>query len=259
MKFTNVVLTLPADVKAEIDALIEKQCSGRSISSTMKEKYPESTGVVIPSLPTLLKYIRYYQTSKRDLQRNSIEKGLITKLETGIVEINQVLVQVSQGQSPNFDKVRLLEGLAGKCLQRVKRLEDLTEDSKKPIPSVENAIVRYLSTVKDIIQSSAELSSDAPNDRDLIQLVKAETRELLELVKTLILEICPEKYEEFRLRLQDKLQTMPKQEPVVVEAEATPAEPEIQELDSEGEIPLEQDTAEPQITETNGQNSQSNT
>jgi hypothetical protein len=203
MKFQNAVMALPPDIKAEVDSLVENNCSGRSLYFTLKEKYKETAQ--IPSIPTLLKYIKYYHASKQQVQRQVVEEKMLTKLEGGIVEVDRVLIQISKGEDPSFNKIHLLEGLAGKCLKRIQNLENMVSTYKDPDPAVENVIVRYVSTVKEIVQSVVTLANESQDDQVLIQMIRAETSGILRAVNEVLLDLCPDKYEEFKEKLKTKL------------------------------------------------------
>jgi len=203
MKFRSAVLDLPPNVRAELEAMIDKSKSGLSIYSSLKEKY--STQTTIPSVPTILRYMRYYQEKKGAVQKQVFEEKLAFSFEDGLKEIASVVVQVSQGKEPDFNKVKLLEGLAGKCLQRVHLLEESSKSTKKD-PRIETAIARYISEAKGIIESVTKLSEEVSKDEQImIQLIRNESREVLAAVKDVILSICPEKYDLFKEKLKIKL------------------------------------------------------
>jgi len=203
--FKNSLLALPREIREDVDSLIEKQYSGKALLRHLKERYQNVA--IIPSLPTILKYVRYYNSQKHNIQQQIVEEKILYNLEDGITEVNNVFLQVSSGKDPNFDKIKLLEGLAGKCVHRIHKLEDLIKDKQKPDPAVEQAIVRYVSVVKDIMQSVNTLSSTHREDEKImIQLIRTEARGILDAVRSIIIEICPDKYDIFKEKLRSKLQ-----------------------------------------------------
>jgi len=206
MKFRSAVLDLPSNIRAELESMIEKDRSGLAIYSSLKEKYGNTT--TIPTVPTLLRYIRYYKERKGTIQKQVIEEKLAFTFEDGIREVENVLVQISQGKEPSFNKVKLLEGLAAKCLERIHFLETIDggQKQRKRDSRIETAIARYISEAKNIMESLTKLSGDVQKDEQvLIQLIRNESKEMLSAVKDVILAICPEKYNLFREKLKLKL------------------------------------------------------
>jgi hypothetical protein len=202
MKFKSAVLELPPEVRTEIDSLIEKDCSGLFIYSSLKDKYGQA--VQVPTVPTLLRYIKYYRLQRGSIQKQIIDERLTYNFEGGLQEVESVLVQISQNKEPSFNKTRLLEGLAAKCIQRISELEIST--IKRDF-RVENAIARYISEVKSIIETVTRLSGDTQKDEQVfIQLIRNESKGVLELVREIVLEIAPEKYELFKDKLKKRLQ-----------------------------------------------------
>jgi len=204
MKFKNPVFDLPSEIKKEIDSLIESHMSGNSLHRSLVARY--GTQVTVPSIPTLLKYIKYYNGERKSEIKQATDNKLLYKLEDGITEVDNVLVQISKGEAPNFSKIKLLEGLAAKCLKRVHDLENILKDSPKKLePTAETVIVRYVTTIKDIMQSIASMSENQTDEKVLIQMIRTEARSILDVVKLALLDVCPEKYDAFRDVLQVKL------------------------------------------------------
>lgn len=203
MKFKSAVLELPPNIRAELESMVDRSKSGLSIYSSLKEKHGNTA--TIPSVPTILRYMRYYQTKKGAVQKQVFEEKLAFAFEDGLKEIESVVVQISQGKEPNFNKLKLLEGLAAKCIERVHLLEQSNVTTKKD-PRIETAIARYISEARGIIESVTKLSEEVTKDEHvLIQLIRNESRDILASVKDVILAICPEKYDLFKEKLKLKL------------------------------------------------------
>jgi len=203
-KFKSAVLTLPPTIRTELDVLIDKNSSGLSIYKKLKEKYSQTS--TIPTVPTLLRYIKYYKVQKGQVQKKIIDEKFAYNFGDGVKEIENILVQISKGSEPNFNKIRLLEGLAGKCIQRVKILEDLPG---KADPRVETAIARYISETKSIVESVTKLAEETSKDEQvLIQLIRNESKDLLRTVREIVLDVCPEKYDLFKEKLKVKLKAV---------------------------------------------------
>ena len=225
--FKSSIFDLPISIRTELEQMIDKSTSGLGIYNRLKEKYGSQTQV--PTVPTILRYVKYYNGKKETLQKKVIEEKLTCNFESGLQEIEGVLTQIQQGGDPSFNKVRLLEGLVAKCLQRINDLEcdQPSGKGKKKDPRIEQAIARYISEAKSIVESVTKLSGDVQKDEQiLIQLIRKETQEILALVKDIILDVCPEKYNVFRdklkLRLQDKGKEISSREGAI-EAEVIPS------------------------------------
>ena len=201
MKFRSSILKLPPNIRTELDSFIEDGSkSGLAIYHALKEKYGSVTQV--PTVPTILRYVKYYNIQKNSMSKRIVEEKITYKFEDGIKEIENVLIQIDNGQEPRFNKLRVLEGLAAKCLMRIKDIEDKHKDTI----SAEGAIAKYISEAKNIIESINKLSKDVSNDEQvLIQLIRNESRGVLEAVRDIILDIAPDKYELFKEKLKHKM------------------------------------------------------
>lgn len=205
-KFKSVLFDLPPEVRAEVDNLIDQDYSGLAIYNSLREKFQN---IKIPTLPTILRYIRYYRVQKQNIKRQLAEEKILCNFESGLAEINSVLIQISRGKDPIFNKIRLLEGLVGKCMQRITALENLEVD-RKSNQNVDNIIIRYISEVKSIVDIINKLSGNNAyqDEKILIQLIRNEAKGVLEAVREIVLEICPEKYDLFKEKLLLKLQSL---------------------------------------------------
>jgi len=203
--FRNSVLHLPPDVKTEIDQLIDQDSSGQAIYRSLTAKY--GTQLKVPSLPTILKYVRYYNSQKMGIQKQIIEERLVSQFQNGVQEIETLIAKVSQGQDQaTFNKVRVLEGLVAKCMLRIHSLELTQSSATRPNTAVEQAIARYIAEVKSIIESIIKMSSSIQQDEQtLIQVINVQSNKFLEVVRDIVLEVCPERYDTFRTKLESKL------------------------------------------------------
>ena len=202
--FRSSILELNPTVRAELEELIEKGTSGLSIYNTLKQKYEPQ--IKVPTVPTILRYVKYYQLKKRDTQKKLVEEKLACDFGDGITEIENIVARVTQNEEPTFNKIRLLEGLVAKCLCRITSLESSLQ-GQKANPSIENAIVRYVSEVKTLAETITKLSAESQQSETvLIQMIRNEAKTVLEVIREIILDICPEKYDLFKEKLRRKLQ-----------------------------------------------------
>jgi len=201
MEFKSSVLKLPPEIRTELDGFIDNGKASLAIYEALRTKY--GSIVQVPSVPTIIRYVKYYNLQKRNVQAKVVEERIAYKFEDGLKEIEGILVQISEGKEPRFNKIRLLEGLVAKCLSRIKELE--LYPGQKTDKDV--AIARYISEAKNIVESLNKLSKDVQSDeRVLIQLIRNESRGVLEAVREIVLEIAPDKYDLFKEKMRVKMQ-----------------------------------------------------
>jgi hypothetical protein len=200
MEFRSSVLKLPPDIRTELDNFIDNGKASLAIYSALKGKY--GSVLQVPSVPTIIRYVKYYNLQKRNVQAKIVEERIAYKFEDGLKEIEGILIQISEGKEPRFNKIKLLEGLVAKCLKRISELE-LYPGQKT---DKEVAIARYISEAKNIVESLTKLSKEVQSDeRVLIQLIRNESRGVLEAVREVILDIAPDKYDLFKEKLGSKM------------------------------------------------------
>lgn len=201
MEFKSSILNLPPDIRTELDTFIDNGKASLAIYGVLKEKYGSLTR--IPTVPTIIRYVKYYNLQKRNTQSKIVEERIAYKFDDGLKEIESILVQISAGKEPRFNKIHLLEGLVAKCLKRISELE-LYPGQKV---DKEVAIARYIAEAKNIVESLNKLSKEIQSDeRVLIQLIRNESRGVLEAVREIVLEIAPDKYDLFKAKLMSKMQ-----------------------------------------------------
>ena len=212
-KFESVIYTFPPEARAEIDKLIEQHSSGTAILSTLRQKY---SGIIpsVPSLPTVLRYIKHYRFEKDNISKHIVNEKITCQYGDGLAEIDNILININEGKEPRINKVKVLEGLAAKCLQRIQYLEDeealsKTDKNRSKFDSkgAEASIVRYVMEVKSILDTSHKLSKEVQeDDKVILQIIRNESQGLLEVIKEIILDICPDQFELFKEKLKLKLQ-----------------------------------------------------
>ena len=200
MEFKSNIFNLPPNIRTELDTFIDNGKAGLAIYGALREKY--GSLMRVPSVPTIIRYVKYYNLQKRNTQSKIIEERIAYKFEDGLKEIEGILIQISEGKEPRFNKIKLLEGLVAKCLRRIAELE-LYPGQKT---DKEVAIARYISEAKNIVESLTKLSKEIQGDeRVLIQLIRNESRGVLEAVREIILDIAPDKYALFKEKMRVKM------------------------------------------------------
>jgi hypothetical protein len=202
----GIVSKYPPEVLNEINDLIDRNNSGAFILRAIQSKYPE----LDPPLnhTTLNRYIKKYKHQNQVSKKIIVEAQLLAKFSEGINEIEHLVAQVTKQDNPDFNKIRLMEGLVGKCLIRINALEAASKDkASEASPGIDGAIVKYISEVRNIIESVLKMSALFRSDeQETVRLVRLESKMILELVRSVALEVCPEKYNAFSQILKQKLQ-----------------------------------------------------
>lgn len=200
----NIISTLPPEILAEVNKMVEMQASGSAIHRMLKDKY--SNVIKTPALPTVLAYIRKKGEEDKRSSLSVISPSAVSQFALGLHELAKVADQARTKNEPNFSKIRILEGLVGKCVLRILAIEEATTKTTKIFPGHEQAMVKYISEIKSIIESVIKLSTDLKkDDEEILQLIRAESQAFLKIVKAVVLDVCPEKYESFKLKLREGL------------------------------------------------------
>ena len=215
-QFRNAVLDLPPEIQQEINKLIDDSNSSNNIHKTLTGKY---TGkFLVPSIPTIVKYVRWYNVQKHTVVKAAIEEELLSNFKDGLAEIQSLLDRTSLEKSPNFEKIKVLDGIVGKCLLRAHDMEESVE-GKVHAPTTETAIIHYYSEVRKIIETTLKLSATFKEDEaTLLQIINSEAKLFLEMVRDTVLEVCPEKAELFKRAFDRRLASKmaPDEAPIVI-------------------------------------------
>ena len=204
MSGRSLIHDFPPEVRAEVDRMIEMRASSSAIHRMLKDKYKDI--IHVPSLPTVLNYVRNKMEINSRPGMSGLSKDTVVQFTAGLAELAKVADQARTKNEPNFSKIRILEGLVGKCALRILAIEEATSKTSKIFPGNEQAMVKYISEIKSIIESVIKLSTDLrKDDEEIIQLIHAEAQAFLKMVKAVVLDVCPEKYELFKARLRDGL------------------------------------------------------
>lgn len=202
----NIISTLPPEIRAEVDKMVEMQASGSATHRMLVDKY--SNVIKVPALPTVLAYIRKKNEQDKRAGLSVISPSAVSQFALGLHELARVADQARTKNEPNFSKIRILEGLVGKCVLRILAIEEATTKTTKIFPGHEQAMVKYISEIKSIIESVIKLSTDLKkDDAEIIQLIRDESQAFLKIVKAVVLDVCPEKYELFKLKLKEGLKS----------------------------------------------------
>jgi hypothetical protein len=199
----NRILALPIKIQAEVDELIRLGNGAVYIRDFLSQRYGTIPNIVIPSLQTIVRYIRHYRSRSDKLYEAKAKKDLVENFDKEFTKITTTLKKVEQSPS-NLDKTLVLEDLIQKCNARIARLE--SEQKKVLKANNEAIIVRYVTEIRNIIETLAKITGEVrENEKVVVQVVQGELFGLLDVIKQIVLEVCPERFDLFKEKLKVKL------------------------------------------------------
>lgn len=101
------------------------------------------------------------------------------------------------------EKVTILKSIICKCVDRVMEIE-----TQPFIPQTEAILVRYLGEIRENVALLTKLSEQELSTERIDEAVQAEFANLLETVKDVIAEVCPEKLSIIGEKLKTRLQSL---------------------------------------------------
>lgn len=190
------IFQYPADVLEALNQKIDSGASVRVIQQFIKDNY--SNVVTVPSLDAISLYRKQYQSKNTAITLQTNKTEISREFNEGLTELDRLLTQIKGRQELNYSNVKVLQGLMGKCLLRESALEHQQASSRVPDMMVEKQILAYISEARNYVKTIVQLTADlASQQAKLDELVKKETKFLLQTVSNIILQICPQHYEQF--------------------------------------------------------------
>lgn len=168
---------------------------GVTVIRTYKQKYMASRGPtpikrVLPTLspPQVVTSVAVISASNK----------VLADVRSEISSVNELLAKV-----PNTsEKAMVLKSLICKCIDRVSVIE------KQPLTAqLEGTLVRYLGEIRENVALFVKLSDQELSEDKVAEAVQAEFHVILEAVKDVIVEVCPQYLPAIKDRLKLKLQT----------------------------------------------------
>ena len=200
----NKVFQLPVNVRAEINSLIDDGKGCTVIYRFLTSRY---TDLEIPVEATIADYIKDYRASR--LEEEFKENTAVYGLEKDLEEIEKELKDIKNRPAGlHIDKVKLLEGLATKCIFRAQLIEKQQKIGKKFVPAIEQALIRYISEARSLVETMYKYTDEAKMEEDIYKMVQEDLLRVLSAVRSTILEVCPEKFPVIKEKLQHKLQLL---------------------------------------------------
>lgn len=207
-KLYYCILSLPPVVLSDIHYNINIGWRSKYIHSILREKYGSDQTIKIPSIASLARYIPHYlQQVKADKPEVIQESVLIDTINKDISTVKQV---TNDNSSSKIDKRLILEGVIRKAVDRISSVELFQKG--RTSPNLESNIARYLSVLKDAVETLAKYEGEMPSDDAVIvNIVDNNVQSLLRIFHKLILELTPDKAPEFQARLKQEIEQLKRQ------------------------------------------------
>ena len=190
------IFQYPQEVLSEINELIDKGASIRVIKQCISDKYKNI--VPVPANDTIALYRKQYLAKGKSIALNTDKQEIQRQFNEGLTELDRLLSQIKGRQELNYSNVKLLQGLMGKCLLREAALEVQQASNRTPDMYIEKQMLAYISEARNYVKTIVQLTADlASQQAKLDELVKKETRFILQTVSNIVLQICPDRYEQF--------------------------------------------------------------
>lgn len=198
------IFQYPPEVLKDLNELIEKGASIRVLRQMLIDKY--SNTIQIPALETLSLYRKQFLAKdKGDLLLND-KQSIQREFNEGLTELDRLLSQIKNRQDLNYSNVKVLQGLMGKCLLRESALEIQQANNRTPDMNIEKQMLAYIAEARNYVKTIVQLTSDlAAQQAKLDELVKKETRFILQTVSSIILQVCPQYYDQFSRKFKEAM------------------------------------------------------
>jgi flagellar biosynthesis/type III secretory pathway protein FliH len=94
----------------------------------------------------------------------------------------------------------------GKCLLRESALEIQQANNRTPDMNIEKQMLAYIAEARNYVKTIVQLTADlASQQAKLDELVKKETRFILQTVSSIILQVCPQYYDQFSRKFKEAM------------------------------------------------------
>lgn len=198
------IFQYPPEVLSDINELIDKGASIRVIRQHLVDKYKNV--VPVPANDTISLYRKQYLAKGKSIALSTDKQDIQRQFNEGLTELDRLLTQIKGRQELNYSNVKLLQGLMGKCLLREAALEVQQANNRTPDMYIEKQMLAYISEARNYVKTIVQLTADlASQQAKLDELVKKETKFILQTVSNIILQVCPQYYEQFSRKFKEAL------------------------------------------------------
>lgn len=198
------VFQYPPEVLNSINELIDKGASMRAIRQHLIDNF--SSVIAIPAVDTLSLYRKQYLSKNKGELLSTDKQSIQREFNEGLTELDRLLNQIKGRQELNYSNVKILQGLMGKCLLRESALEIQQANNRVPDMNIEKQMLAYISEARNYVKTIVQLTADlAAQQAKLDELVKKETKFILQTVSNVLLQVCPQYYEQFSRKFKEAM------------------------------------------------------
>lgn len=198
------VFQYPPEVLNSINELIDKGASMRAIRQHLIDNF--SNVIAIPAVDTLSLYRKQYLSKNKGELLSTDKQSIQREFNEGLTELDRLLNQIKGRQELNYSNVKILQGLMGKCLLRESALEIQQANNRVPDMNIEKQMLAYISEARNYVKTIVQLTADlAAQQAKLDELVKKETKFILQTVSNVLLQVCPQYYEQFSRKFKEAM------------------------------------------------------
>jgi len=207
--FKSKLFLLPKKLQLQINQMIEEGHKEWAIEGMIKREYKGTLGC--PTAPTIGVYIDWYEARKK----MNAEKGIVEVMSTNslaVLEKNDI-DEIADERKAILDKATstdnkkdLLENLIRKCIERIRKLEEVQE-LEGSTSSLEAVLGSYVREIHSIVATQLKLSGELEKETNaaIAEMVNQNLYTLIQIVFEEIRAEAPEKADEIRNRIMTRL------------------------------------------------------
>jgi hypothetical protein len=207
--FKSKIFLYPKKLQLEMAQLVDAGSREWAIENHLKREYKGTLGVA--TAPTIGIWIDWYEARKK---MNS-EKGIVevtsplsmTTLEKNdIDEIADERKAILDKATSTDNKKDLLENLIRKCIERIRKLEEVQE-LEGSTSSLEAVLGSYVREIHSIVATQLKLSGELEKETNaaIAEMVNQNLYTLIQIVFEEIRSEAPEKADEIRNKIMTRL------------------------------------------------------
>jgi len=206
--FKSKVLLLPKKLLYKVHQMIEDQKREWAIENLIKREYKGTLGV--PTPPTIKTYILWYEAKKKLSGNTSLvptRSQIAFDENVELVDIEKEHKTLLDNNTDVTNKKELLETLIKKCIDRMKKVENVQE-IEGMTASLEGVLGHYLREIHNITTTQLKLSGELQDETNevIAKLVNQNLYSLILIMFDAVREIKPEMVEPIKAKFYEKVQ-----------------------------------------------------
>jgi len=200
----STLFDLPAEIREQINEKIEQGMSIQRLQKFIKDNFSDTLST--PAFDTLSRYRKQYKVLSSPTPHIVPKEEIQRDFNAGLAELDKVLNQIKDKQDLDYSNVNVLQGLMGKCLIRLSELEKVQADNSHIDVNLEKQILAYIDETKNFVKTIVTLTNALNSQQaKLDELIQKETKFILQTVSNIVLQICPDRYDQFTAAFRSSL------------------------------------------------------